>query len=265
MSQSAGASAPTIFTFRTTEVRTVVVDGNPWFVASDIAKALNFRDAANMTRVLDDDERGTHIMSTPSGDQEMIVINESGMYHAVLKSRKPEAKPFRKWVTAEVLPAIRKTGRYEGTPYSVQPGQTLSAEQADTLRQMLTEGVQKLPAKQQPGAMIQGWSKLKAHFGVPYREIPAGEFNEAISLIARHLAGGQPLKRLPHKNLAAEHFYASVRIEFSTIKTPNAARQAVMIGEQIFREMGIHGPSALTEENVGEAVRLLRAWLNLYR
>ncbi|MCG9076212.1 BRO-N domain-containing protein [Laribacter hongkongensis] len=107
-----GAPAPAVFTFRTTEIRTVIRDGNAWFVASDVAKALAYGLATDMTRNLDDDERGMQIVHTPSGDQEMIVINESGLYHAVLKSRKPEAKTFRKWVTAEVLPAIRNTGRY---------------------------------------------------------------------------------------------------------------------------------------------------------
>ena len=73
-------------------------------------------------------------------------------------------------------------------PYSVQPGQTLSAEQADTLRDMLTTHVKRLPHAKQAGAMVKGWSKLKAHFGVPYRQIPASEFTEAISIVARHVA-----------------------------------------------------------------------------
>lgn len=113
MTNTQGASAPIVFTFRTTEVRTVVRDGEVWFVASDVAKALGYPAAKDMTRVLDDDEKDGQIVPTLGGDQEMTVISESGLYHAVLKSRKPEAKPFRKWVTSEVLPAIRKTGRYE--------------------------------------------------------------------------------------------------------------------------------------------------------
>lgn len=100
------------FTFNTTAVRIVTIDDQVWFVASDIAKALDYADATHMTRVLDEDEQGLHIVETPSGEQQMIIINESGLYHALVKSRKPQAKRFRKWVTAEVLPAIRKTGRY---------------------------------------------------------------------------------------------------------------------------------------------------------
>lgn len=104
------------FRFKNTEVRTLEIDSLIWFVASDVAKSLHYRNADDMTRMLDDDEKGTHNVRTLKGDQEMVVINESGLYHALLKSRKPEAQPFRKWVTAEVLPAIRKTGSYEASP-----------------------------------------------------------------------------------------------------------------------------------------------------
>lgn len=72
--------------------------------------------------------------------------------------------------------------------YAVQPGQTLSAEQADTLRMLLTENVKKLPKEKQAGAMVKGWSKLKAHFKTDYRHIPAGEFHEAVNILARHVA-----------------------------------------------------------------------------
>lgn len=110
-----------------TDVRTLLIDDQPWFVASDIAKALDYRDAANLSRVLDDDERGTHIVSTPSGDQQMLVINESGLYHAIIKSRKPSAQAFRKWITAEVIPEIRKSGKYEAAPKASAAAPILSA------------------------------------------------------------------------------------------------------------------------------------------
>lgn len=105
-----------VFDFEDNAVRVIDIDGETWFVAADVARVLEYRDAFNATRILDDDERGAHLMSTPSGDQEMTVINEGGLYHLVLLSKKPEAKKFRKWVTAEVLPSIRKTGAY------VEPG-----------------------------------------------------------------------------------------------------------------------------------------------
>lgn len=114
------------FDFEGRPVRVVTdVQGEPWFVAADVAQSLDYRMASDMTRSLDDDEKGTQTVRTPSGDQEMLVINESGLYSAILKSRKPEAKRFKRWVTREVLPAIRKTGRYalSGTPALPAPTQ----------------------------------------------------------------------------------------------------------------------------------------------
>ena len=93
------------------------------------------------------------------------------------------------------------------TPYSVQPGQTLSAEQAEALRNLLTSHVQKLPKPQQGKAMVQGWSKLKAHFGTDYRHIPAGEFHEAVSIIARHIVDWELVDEtpaLPHQPTVQE-------------------------------------------------------------
>jgi prophage antirepressor-like protein len=86
--------------------------GEPWFVAKDIAEILGHRDAATASRAVDDDEKGLYSVRTPGGTQEMTCISESGLYTLIFRSDKPEAKPFRKWVTAEVLPSIRKTGSY---------------------------------------------------------------------------------------------------------------------------------------------------------
>lgn len=186
-----GASAPTIFNFRSTEVRTVTIDGEPWFVLSDVVDVLGFSRSRDAARMLDDDEKGAHIVRTPGGDQEAIVISESGVYTLALRSRKPEAKPFRKWVTSEVLPTIRKTGQYVAQPYAHNHGDALSLDQADTLRKLLTDAAkQRHPGdgKQQGAFLMRGWSKLKAHFKRGYREIPQAEFAEAVSLVARHIA-----------------------------------------------------------------------------
>lgn len=100
------------FDFDENPVRVIEKDGTPWFVAADVARVLEFEHTPHATRLLDDDEKGVHKVDTLGGSQEMTVINESGLYHLVIVSRKPEAKRFRKWVTGEVLPAIRKTGSY---------------------------------------------------------------------------------------------------------------------------------------------------------
>lgn len=90
----------------------VELDGAPWFVAMDVAKALGYRDAHNMARRLDDNEVRTLIVSTNGGDREATIINESGLYSVILKSRKPEARRFKSWVTDVVLPSIRQNGGY---------------------------------------------------------------------------------------------------------------------------------------------------------
>ena len=105
------------FSFGDNPVRVVLVDGEPWWVAGDIASVLEYRAAGDMTRNLDEDEAGTHIVRTRSANdveqmREVVIINESGLYSAILRSRKASAKRFKKWVTAEVLPSIRKYGGY---------------------------------------------------------------------------------------------------------------------------------------------------------
>ena len=101
-----------VFQYDGAEVRTVVIDGEPWFVASDVARILGYRMASDMTRRLDDDEKGTHSTRTPGGDQEVTVVNEPGLYASILGSQVEGARAFKRWVTHDVLPAVRTTGQY---------------------------------------------------------------------------------------------------------------------------------------------------------
>lgn len=112
-----GAPAPAVFSFESHSVRTIYRDGEIWFVLNDVTEALAFTRGRNAARMLDDDEKGAHIVSVRSENgveqsRELTIVNESGLYSLILKSRKPEARRFKKWVTSEVLPAIRKTGQY---------------------------------------------------------------------------------------------------------------------------------------------------------
>ena len=101
------------FDFESHPVRIVTgTDGQPHFVAADICDALQIVEVHRSVARLDDDEKGRHIVTTPGGPQEMTVVNEAGLYSLILRSRKPEAKRFKRWVTHEVLPSIRKTGAY---------------------------------------------------------------------------------------------------------------------------------------------------------
>lgn len=94
-------------------VRIVDRNGEPWFVGSDIATILGHRDATAALRGLDEDEKGTHILCTPGGDQEVLVVSEAGVYRLVFTSRKPVAERMKRWLAHEVIPAIRKNGFYD--------------------------------------------------------------------------------------------------------------------------------------------------------
>jgi len=107
----------TPFQFGKQQVRVTVDDqGEPWFVGADVCVALDISNVSDAMSRLDDDEKGIGNYDTPGGRQQMATINESGLYSLILRSRKPSAAKFKKWVTSEVLPSIRKTGGYSVAP-----------------------------------------------------------------------------------------------------------------------------------------------------
>ena len=135
-----------IFTYNSNEVRTVELNGEPWFVLKDVCEVLGIADHKVTARRLDADE----VCQTPLTDsmgrqQETSIINESGLYNVILRSDKPEAKPFRKWVTSEVLPSIRKHGAYM-TPQTLQA----AILNPDTMIQLC----QQLKAEQNKNAVL---------------------------------------------------------------------------------------------------------------
>lgn len=98
---------------RDANVRITDQNGDPWFIAKDVCEILGLTNPASTLALLDDDEKNTiHIMDGTPGNPNKTIISESGLYSLILKSRKPEAKRFKKWVTSEVLPSIRKHGGY---------------------------------------------------------------------------------------------------------------------------------------------------------
>ncbi len=121
------------FSFESREIRVVEVNGEPWFVAADICKALELGNPSQAVQRLDIDE--VSLISNEGRDTN--IINESGLYSLILGSRKPEAKTFKKWVTSEVLPSIRKTGGYQlpsiKVPQSFAEALRLAADQAEQI------------------------------------------------------------------------------------------------------------------------------------
>jgi anti-repressor protein len=101
-----------VFDYEGAQVRTVIQDGLPWFVAKDVCNILEITNSRDAVARLDEDEKGVVLTDTPGGSQQLQAVTESGLYVLVLSSRKPEAKAFKRWVTHEVIPSIRKHGLY---------------------------------------------------------------------------------------------------------------------------------------------------------
>lgn len=141
------------FVYSGAEVRTVRKDGAPWFVLKDVCGVLGMSNSRVVADRLDNDEKGVSQIYTLGGVQEMTCISESGLYNVILRSDKPEAKPFRKWVTAEVLPAIRRSGGYIAGQNDLSPAE-LMAKAIKVAEQTLAERDARISSLQVQNAIM---------------------------------------------------------------------------------------------------------------
>lgn len=155
----------TPFNFDQYQVRTMQDDGGDiWFVAQDVCEAIDLDDTSKAVSRLDEDEKGTNTVRTPSGEQQMLTINESGLYSLVLTSRKPEAKRFKKWVTSEVLPSIRKTGGYAMNGAPAPAAATLPAQPLENACNALVASVEaKVLSKKEGADLIRAITLASFH------------------------------------------------------------------------------------------------------
>lgn len=191
------------FDFENHSIRASVINGEPWFVASDICRALKLSNTSESLRNLDEDEKGISSTDTPSGAQEMLVISESGLFTLILRCRdavKPGTNPhrFRKWVTAEVLPAIRKHGSYADTHNKMGTllGETIGTNGFNMLGALIKGKVVSLPVQTQRKAIAKIWSQTHAAFGVrSAADIPASQLDAARNFIAAYALEGEWLPK----------------------------------------------------------------------
>lgn len=153
-----------LFRYDDQEVHVVVIDDEPWFVAGDVARILGYRMASDMTRNLDEDEKGTHVLRTPGGDQTVSVISEPGLYEAILRSRVPQAQAVKRWVKHEVLPAIRKTGSY-GSPAGIS-FEEMTAQVIHGLQERIEAAQARAKELEAPAAAWNGLAKADGDFTV---------------------------------------------------------------------------------------------------
>lgn len=186
---------PSVLNFQfqnSASIRSIIINGEIWFVASDIASVLAYRMASDMARFLDEDEKATHNLRTPYGEQNFTIINESGLYSAIIRSRKPEAKIFKKWVTSEVLPAIRKTGSYTAPQQTAPAPEYINSNDWNNLKRLIWICEKEFNCKKSAGLAI--WGRLREITGVKSPEkfevkhlpILAQEFQRILSVIEHY-------------------------------------------------------------------------------
>lgn len=153
------------------EIRTVTIDNEPWFIGKDVATALGYSEPRSaVSKKVDDADRGVAEMDTPSGRQQMTIINESGLYALIFGSKLESAKRFKRWVTSEVLPSIRRTGGYqiplttEGQIKLLAQGHTELVEKINEVNKDLQEFKKDMPLL---GIECQRITRAKNHKVVP--------------------------------------------------------------------------------------------------
>lgn len=174
-------STLTPFTYGPHQVRTLTINGEPAFIAKDLCAVLDLSNPRTSLALLDEDERGVHTVDTPGGTQKMAYVTESGMYSFILRSRKPEAKKFKRWVTHDVLPQIRKTGAY-GTPRQITGDELLA--------RAVIEANQRLKALEATNAELQpkadAWDQIVSSAGSwSYEEAAKVLFEQGVVVIGQ--------------------------------------------------------------------------------
>jgi prophage antirepressor-like protein len=169
---------PKVFKYNGSQVRTIMQDGEPWFVAKDVCEILEL---GNITLALDrleeDEFSSTKVTDSLGREQETYIVNEPGLYSLVLGSRKPEAKQFKRWITHEVLPTIRQTGTYSTKPMSTEDMIILQAQSVKELKAEVHD------LREQQGYQMERLEDVKRGL-VDVNEPIRHQFNKAVKDLA---------------------------------------------------------------------------------
>ena len=180
------------FSFGKQQVRTLLINGEPWFAAKDIINSLEYAKSsspAKLTEHVPEQWKGVNPIHTPGGIQSLLMLSEQGMYFFLGRSDKPKALPFQMWLAGEVLPDIRRKGRYEDDQGRMATliGQTIGTDGFHMLGAIVKGKVASLPAPIQRRATAKIWSQVHAAFGVrSAADIPADQLDSARNFIAAY-------------------------------------------------------------------------------
>lgn len=190
------------------EIRTVIIDSEPWFVGKDVAAILGYgKGSAKNNAVsdhVDDDDKGVTKLDTPGGKQNFVIVNESGLYSLIFGSKLDSAKKFKKWVTSEVLPSIRKTGTY---------GQPQVPQTTDGKIALLAQGHTELKAE--VDSIKEDLEALK--MDLPILPIEADKITEAVKKKGVAVLGGKQSNAYNDRGLRQKlynNLYANLKYNF---------------------------------------------------
>ncbi len=157
-----GVSVASEFTFGSLKVRTIKKNGAAWFVAQDVCNALCIKNGRDtVQKILDDDERQMSVVSTSGQRRSVWLVNESGMYNLAFRSTKPEARAFRKWVTSEVLPALRTQGSYEVQRADVESNRPAASKDLVNGMFALADNIGRVGNNYRRTALLREFKKIK--------------------------------------------------------------------------------------------------------
>lgn len=201
------------FKFDRHEVRTLLIDDQPWFVAKDVIASLEYAKTSNPARVVDHvpaQWKGVNPIHTLGGEQQMLMLSEQGLYFFIGRSDKEKALPFQMWVAGDVLPVIRKHGRYEDNQGRMGTliGQTIGTDGFHMLGAVVKGKVAGLPKALQRRATSKIWSQAHAAFGVRSAEdIPADQLDSARNFIAAYVVlEGEFIPHKPKEQRLTIHY-----------------------------------------------------------
>ena len=195
------------------DVRTIVIDGEPWFVGNDCAKALGYKNLYNgVNKNVDDEDRRVSPVESASGIQQTTIINESGLYSLIFGSKLDSAKKFKRWVTSEVLPSLRKTGTY-GAPKTI-PEQI----------QLLAQGNVEL--NQRVDTLTERMDKIE--MDLPVLPLEADRITEAVRRKGVSAMGGKQSVAYQNRGLRQKvynNIYANLKHQFA-VKSYKAIKRS---------------------------------------
>lgn len=257
------------FDFRGHSVRAVIIDDEPWFVATDVCKILKQSNTTKALYSLDDDERSNFKL----GRQGMVnIINESGLYTLTLRcddaiKKGSTAHAFRRWVASEVLPSIRKTGIYidSSNKMSTLMDELIGMSELNVIKGLIRDKAKAVPTDQRQGFQLVMHNRLHTRFNVPRTElIPAAQFDQACNFIAAYaVLEGEFIPKgqgksfdIPEKLGQCERYLVSADAHGNRQVTPVPMGAFVLTRQQFMQSMLVHGDMPVSTAEMFEFVAL---------